>query len=114
MSLKEQIAADADLFLNFEDFGEEVVYTRKEGGAVQPLPILFHQGMTMVGGQLVAIETEATAIFAVAAMTPAAGDFFTRANGESWKIDRNSRRDSDGVYWRIHVVRDRLAVLGRG
>jgi len=114
MSLKEQMAADADLFLSVADFGEEVVYTKKEDGSMYAMPLLFHQGMTMVGGQLVAIETEATAIFSAAAMTPAAGDFFTRENGESWKIDRNSRRDSDGVYWRIHVVRDRLAVLAKG
>lgn len=112
MSLHEQMAADAEVFTAPEDFGEVVAWTKKDGTVIPALPLLFVQGQAMVGGQLTAIETEATAMFAVSAVTPGAGDSFTRANGEVWKIDRNSVRNSDGVHWRIHVVSQRLAVLG--
>lgn len=111
MSLKDQLAADTAIFTNVADFGEVVVYRHKNGTETD-LPLLFHHGMTMVAGQLVAIENEATVIFAAALVTPGAGDYFTRANGEVWKIDRNSPFNSDGVYWRIKAVRDRLAILG--
>jgi hypothetical protein len=113
VSLNEQMAADADLFTNVADFGEEVVYTQKSGVQHEGFPLLFQQGVTMVGGQLVMIESEATVIFSVARMNPGSGDFFTRASGDVWKIDATSRRDSDGVFWRVHVVSNRQGVFGR-
>lgn len=110
MSLKDQLTVDTTIFTNVADFGEMVVWHSKNGMETD-LPMLFHHGMIMVAGQLVAIENEATVIFAAALIEPGAGDYFTRAGGDIWKIDRNSPFNSDGVYWRIKAVRDRLAVL---
>ncbi|MFA6135722.1 MAG: hypothetical protein WC869_17075 [Phycisphaerae bacterium] len=106
------MAVDADLFTAPDDFGEVVAWTKKDGTVIPALPLLLVLGQAMVGGQLTAIETEATAMVAAASVTPAAGDSFTRASGEVWKIDRTCQRTSDGVHWRIHVVSSRLAVLG--
>lgn len=103
MSLKEQMAADADVFLNLMEFGEEVTWT--PAGAdplVDPVPIAFHQGSMMVGGNLVAIESEGTLLVAKAAIPdPSLGASFVRADGKVWTIDRSGGRGSDNIFWKL-------------
>lgn len=107
------MAADAALFLNIDDFGEEVIYTPKDGSDVI-LSVLFAEATLVVGGQVTTIDNEANIVLAVADVAlPGGGDVLERENGEVWRINASSAKSTDGIYWRVRVVRDRLPVLGR-
>ena len=104
MSLKDQIVLDAGIFLNTEDFAESVTYTPKGGDALV-IPVLCNEGLTSLGGGSAVVEAEAMVMFARADVTEVhGGDKITDASGTVWDIDKNSLRDSDGVYWRVKVT----------
>lgn len=112
-TLKEQMAADAPIFLNSEEFGEEVTYTPK-GGVGRPLSMVIAEATTRVGGEVVTIDGEINAMFTVASAPElGAGDIFTRSNGEVYRLDRGSPRFGDGVWLKVRLAKERLPVLGR-
>lgn len=106
MSLKEQMAADAGLFVNIEDFGEAAVCTPLSGPAFS-LPVLVGESVTTVGGQVVAIEDEVNMVCAVADLQElAGGEKFTLADGREFVYNATNHRYSDGVFWRLKVSRE--------
>lgn len=112
MTLKAQMAADAALFLNQEEFAEEVLYTPKDGTAFA-VSLLVAPATVKVGGEVVTIDGEVVVILAMADVpAPGAGDTILRENGEAYRLERSSPRSDDGVFWKLRLVRDRLPVLG--
>lgn len=113
MTLKQQMAADAAIFTNSDEFGEEVAWQPAGADPLEDkVAIQFHQGAMMVKGQMVAIETEGTVLVAITAIPdPAAGANFTRDDGKVWTIDRTGLRGSDTVFHRLACHLDPLPTL---
>jgi hypothetical protein len=113
MTLREQMAADAALFVGLAEFGEAVTWQPAGGDPLaEPVAVEFHRGAMVVGGQLVAVETEATVLVPAAAIpAPAAGARFTRADGTVWTVDKSGVRGGDGVFWKLACHRDPLPTL---
>lgn len=114
MTLKEQMAADASLFTNTDEFGEEVEWTA--AGAADPLAdpvkISFHLGSVVLNGQLVAVDSEATLLVPVAAVPdPSGGASFVRSDGNKWTVDQTGVSGSDGVFWKLAAHRDSRPTL---
>jgi hypothetical protein len=110
MSLKEQMVADAHLFTNPDDFGEQVWYLPKgtsEDADGFPVDIQFQHGSALVDGQLLAIETDGSLLLPkVSVPVVRGGDKFRRPDGTMWHIDNSSVRGSDDVFWRLQVNQD--------
>lgn len=114
MTLKTQMAADAGLFLSQDDFGEEVSWypDGAEDPLLDPVPIQFHQGATMMGQQMIAIESEAVLLVAKTAIPdPSDGASFIRADGKVWSIDRKGLRGADDVFWFLAANLDPIPTL---
>ena len=114
MTLREQIAADAaTLFAGVDGFGESVSWQPAgDDSEAVAVTINFHQGMMVIGGQALAVETEATILVPVAAIPdPAAGARFTRADGSVWTVDKSAVRGCDGASWKLTCHRDPLPTL---
>lgn len=113
MSLKEQMAADVNLFLDLSEFGEEVEWTPTGGEVLEKkIPLSFHQGGTIVNGQAITLDNEATIMVAVAAIPdPQKGASFVRDDGVTWKVNKSGCKGCDGIFWKLAAERNPLATF---
>lgn len=107
-TLKEQLVLDADLYTNPDEYGELVSYTPK-GGVAREIAVQFQLGAVMVGGRMVAVESEGTLLLAKKDVPkPQGGDWLRRTDGTVWKLDLSSVRSADAAFWKLACRIDKI------
>jgi hypothetical protein len=124
VSLKEQMAMDAAIFFNENDFAVSARYIPKGAESGEIIVVNFRQGATVVDGQLIALESAAEALLQrsdVASPTP--GDVLVSqvkdgqgdtVDGEIWRLPADAVLGADNICWRVRLEKDAVPLFGRG
>lgn len=107
MTLKAQMAADAAIFFNADEFGEYVTYNGVEIIAIADIGEGIQRGQVNNNGQAGYFEVQKTDV-----PNPKVHDIIIDSRGRSWKVNEISAEDETSFV--LRTTAGQSAVTGKG